>query len=252
MIEKILLTRPAGFNDELAGALAAQGIAVLQAPLVRIQGLDPAGLRPEPKILLDPEQVIIFTSQNAIDYAGDLIPQLAQAAKAHVFAVGPATQMRLKEMGIVATAPDQPGSEPLLSLPAFTAPFDKKVLIVTGRLGRDYLETTLRARGAAVARYECYERVPLLIQNLDDMIAQGYHHILVTSTDILQALASHLTALSRPQVVLCVTAKRIKEAAHSLGLTAVIEAPDASVSGILKALTSQSSNQSSNQGAESQ
>ena len=167
MIEKILLTRPAGFNDELAGALAAQGIAVLQAPLVRIQGLDPAGLRLEPKILLDPEQVIIFTSQNAIDYAGDLIPQLAQAAKAHVFAVGPATQMRLKEMGIVATAPDQPGSEPLLSLPAFTAPFDKKVLIVTGRLGRDYLETTLRARGAAVARYECYERVPLLIQNLD-------------------------------------------------------------------------------------
>ncbi len=87
--------------------------------------------------------------------------------------------MRLKEMGIVATAPDQPGSEPLLSLPAFTAPFDKKVLIVTG----DWVGITLRrpcARAAQrFARYECYERVPLLIQNLDDMIAQGYHHILV-------------------------------------------------------------------------
>lgn len=247
MIEKILLTRPAGFNDELAAALAAQGVAVLQAPLIRIQGLNLAALRPQSKKLLDPEQVIIFTSQNAIEYAGDLIPKLVQTDKANVFAVGPATQMRLKELGVLATAPDQPGSEPLLSLPVFTAPFEKKVLIVTGRLGRDYLETTLRARGATVARYECYERVPLLIQNFDDIIAQGYNHILVTSTDILQALSSQLTEASRAQVMLCVTAKRIKDAARSLGFTALIEAPDASVSGILKGL----SNESSNQGAES-
>ena len=40
MIEKILLTRPAGFNDEIAAALQARKVQVVQAPLVRIQGLN--------------------------------------------------------------------------------------------------------------------------------------------------------------------------------------------------------------------
>jgi len=38
MIKKILLTRPAGFNDEIAAALQARKIQVVQAPLVQIQG----------------------------------------------------------------------------------------------------------------------------------------------------------------------------------------------------------------------
>ena len=248
MIKKILLTRPEGFNDELAVALKACGVGVLQAPLIRIQGLNLTALRPDPEISFDPEQVIIFTSQNAIEHAGDFVAQLARAGNGKIFAVGPATKTKLAALGILAAAPDQPGSEPLLSLPAFTAPFDKKVLIVTGRLGRDTLETTLRARGATVARFECYERVPLLIANLDAMITQGFNHILVTSTDILQALSNNLTEPLRSRVVLCVTAKRIKNAAQAMGFTALIEAPDASVSGILAALT----HERSNQGAESQ
>lgn len=243
MIKKILLTRPAGFNDEIAAALQARKIQVVQAPLVQIQELNLATAQRPPDGYLDPEQYIIFTSQNAIDYAGDLIPQLALAAKTNVFAVGPATKMRLEALGILAIAPDRPGSEPLLSLPVFAAPFAKKVLIVTGRLGRDYLETTLQDRGATVARYECYERVPQRIENLDALIAEGYDAILVTSTDILQALSSHLSEASRRRVVLCVTASRIADVARRLGYIQLIEAPDASVSGILEALTRDPSNQ---------
>ena len=152
MIEKILLTRPAGFNDEIAAALQARKVQVVQAPLIKIQGLNLVTAQLPPDGYLDPEQYIIFTSQNAIDYSGDLIPQLARTAKANVFAVGPATKMRLEALGVLAVASDQPGSEPLLSLPVFAAPFTKKVLIVTGLLGRDYLETTLQDRGATLAR----------------------------------------------------------------------------------------------------
>jgi len=243
MIEKILLTRPAGFNDEIAAALQARKVQVVQAPLIQVQGinlkaaqspLDPSG---------DAEQHIIFTSQNAINYAGDLIPQLARMKKAKVFAVGPATKMRLKTLGISAIAPDQPGSEPLLSLPMFAAPFAKRVLIVTGRMGRDYLETTLKDRGATVARFECYQRIPQRIENLEALIAEGYNAILVTSTDILQALSSHLPKASRRRVVLCVTASRIADDARRLGYTQLIQAPDASVSGILEGLTHGSSHQ---------
>ncbi len=242
MIEKMLLTRPAGFNDEIAAALQARHVQVVQAPLIQIQGLNLAAALP-PAGYLDPEQYIIFTSQNAIDYAGDFIPQLVRAAKANVFAVGPATQLRLEALGVLAVAPDQPGSEPLLSLPVFAAPFAKRVLIVTGRLGRDYLETTLQDRGATVDRYECYERVPLRVKNLDDLIAQGYNAILVTSIDILQVLSNHLTEAGRRRVVLCVTASRIADAARRLGFAQLIEAPDASVSGILEGLTRDPTNQ---------
>ena len=243
MIEKILLTRPAGFNDQIAAALQARKVQVVQAPLIQIQGLNLVTAQLSPDGYLDPEQYIIFTSQNAIDYSGDLIPQLVRTAKANVFAVGPATKMRLEALGVLAVASDKPGSEPLLSLPVFAAPFTKKVLIVTGLLGRDYLETTLQDRGATVARYECYERVPQRIENLDELIAEGYNAILVTSTDILQALSSQLTGVSRQHVVLCVTASRIADVARRLGYSQIIEAPDASVSGILEGLTLDPSNQ---------
>ena len=40
MIEKILLTRPAGFNDQIAAALQARKVQVVQAPLIQVQGLN--------------------------------------------------------------------------------------------------------------------------------------------------------------------------------------------------------------------
>ena len=70
MIKKILLTRPAGFNDEIAAALQARKVQVVQAPLVRIQGLNLAMAQLPPDGYLDPEQYIIFTSQTKILFQG--------------------------------------------------------------------------------------------------------------------------------------------------------------------------------------
>ena len=232
MAGNLVLTRPAGSNAQLQVTLKQAGMRTLEAPLIEIQGLDPAI---DPKA---PLETVIFTSQNAVKHARGLIQRLQNTSRGMVFAVGAATKQMLASHSVPALAPLQPGSEFLLQLEDLQQVRGKRITIVTGRAGRGLLESELTARGAKVERYECYERLPLDPPELERLLQDGeFDHVLVTSVDVLTALMSCIGKSLYTKITLVVTAARIAEAAASEGFTDLIEVQGVGAAEILEAVS---------------
>ena len=232
MAGNLVLTRPVGSNAQLEAALRQAGIRTFEAPLIEIQATN-SGLPIE-----EPLAAVIFTSQNAVEHAPEVIAWLRKASETVVFAVGAATKQKLADEQISALAPIQPGSEFLLQLEELRSVKGKTITMVTGRGGRRLLETELAERGARVRRYECYQRLLLDPPGLEPRLQHGeFDHVLVTSVDVLTALMSCLGQGLYSNVTLVVTAARIAEAASKKGFKRLIQARGAGVAEVLEAVT---------------
>lgn len=171
-----VLTRPDGQSAGLAAQLAEAGCDVLDFPLIDIAPLDdPAPLAAAFAALAD-YALVIFVSPNAIDRAlaqyGAIWPNALP-----VGVVGPGSVAALERHGIAAPAhrviapqaPDDGGaphydSESLFACieAAFggaAALAGKRVLIVRGDGGREWLADRLREAGADVHLVAAYRRV---------------------------------------------------------------------------------------------
>jgi uroporphyrinogen-III synthase len=154
----ILVTRPArqaaGFAQKIA---ALGGAPVIFPAIVILQPQDPGAVK-SAHAALAAYDIAIFISPNAVEYgAPDAVawpPRLA------VFAPGPGTAEALAAAGVAgvripATTFD---SEGLLELPELIDVRGKRVLVLRGEGGREYLADSLRARGAQVDAVACYRR----------------------------------------------------------------------------------------------
>lgn len=104
--------------------------------------------------------LLIFVSPTAVEHG--LAPfRACWPAGLVVAAVGAGTARALREHGVAAVlAPAQGGdSEALAALPELQHVAGKRIVIVRGQGGREWLAATLRARGAQVDYLECYRRV---------------------------------------------------------------------------------------------
>jgi uroporphyrinogen-III synthase len=232
MAGNLVLTRPAGSNAQLQAALRQAGVRTFEAPLIEIKPIN-SGLDIEV-----PLACVIFTSQNAVAHAPEVIARLRKASEAVVFAVGTATKQKLAGEQISALAPIQPGSEFLLQLEELQQVKGKTIMVVTGRAGRGLIETELAERGARVMRYECYQRLPLDPPELERRLKGGeFDHVLVTSVDVLTALMGCLRQSLYSKITLVVTAARIAEVASKKGFKQLIQARGAGVAEVLEAVT---------------
>ena len=237
MPDNLVLTRPAGSNFQLRQVLQAAGVRIVEMPLIEITARVPLVTHEPFSDAPSAPRTFIFTSQNAVQHAPQIIARLQNQPSTDVFAVGAATQEMLARQNIQAQAPARPGSEYLLNLKGLQHVLGQKITIVTGRSPRGLLESALVERGAVVNSYECYERHPLQPVLLAQHLEQGhFDHVLVTSVDILQALMGCLGQGFASKVTLVVTAARIAEAAFSEGFNQLIEARDASAAGVLDAM----------------
>jgi uroporphyrinogen-III synthase len=142
----ILVTRPAGDDDQLVAALRARGYRVRAVPTVATKTLDVRW--PD----LSGYDWVAVTSATG---AGTLPDDRADVRWA---AVGNATAAALRRRGIAVEVMPAAASGAALAQ-AIPEPAGARVLLVRGSLGGDDLPAGLRARGAEVDEIVSYETV---------------------------------------------------------------------------------------------
>jgi uroporphyrinogen-III synthase len=160
---RIVVTRPAGQNEQLAALIRAEGGEPIAFPALAIA--DPADLRPLAAAVdrLDAYDLAVFVSPTAVERAMRVIaagrgwPSGLRAA-----AVGPGSGEALRRNGVtevIVPAAGQFDSEGLLEHRELAAVAGRRIVVFRGDGGRETLGDTLRRRGATVDYVECYRRV---------------------------------------------------------------------------------------------
>ncbi len=244
----VVITRPAGQSDTLATLLRARALAPLDFPLIAIAPVrDGAPLR-EALGALDRYALVVFVSPNAIDRAFDCYSAISSIwpHALPIGVVGPASVAALARHGV--TAPDHRVISPAGTADEEPARFDseslyaalektlgenafagKRVLIVRGDGGREWLADRLREAGAEVETVAAYRRIvpepPIGAWTAVHRLLEGAPHAwLVTSSEGVRNLdelaREHLTAgeiVELRHAHLVAPHPRIAETARSLG-----------------------------------
>ncbi|WDD94923.1 fused uroporphyrinogen-III synthase HemD/membrane protein HemX [Burkholderia sp. FERM BP-3421] len=241
-----LLTRPDGQSTALAARLAAEAFEVLDFPLIDIAPLDD----PEPLAAafarLDAYALVVFVSPNAIDQAFARHPAI-WPHPLPIGVVGPGSVAALERHGIAGgayrvIAPHTPadGGEPHYDSESLFVAIDaafggaaglagKRVLIVRGDGGREWLAERLRDAGVEVELVAAYRRIvpePSIgaWERVHALLSGAPHAWLVTSSEgvrNLDALAhehlndAEIEALRHAPLV--APHPRIAETARALG-----------------------------------
>jgi uroporphyrinogen-III synthase len=151
----VLVTRPAHQANELAAAIESAGGEAIRFPVIEITGRDQGVIADELAALPVPD-IVIFVSQNAATYGGDV----CTAAPAEIGAIGPSTKAALEARGNVVDIAPESGytSEHLLAHPLLSNVTGKSIVIVRGEHGRELLGNELHRRGAEVSYLSAYRR----------------------------------------------------------------------------------------------
>lgn len=176
---RVIVTRPAAQARDWLPRLQALGVDAVSVPLI---GIAPAS---DPQVVqrawaeLGAVSLVMFVSANAVAHFFALRPD-GQSWPAALWAgsTGPGTSAALRAAGIA-------GSH--IAEPAAGGPFDteslwerirgwawagKRVLVVRGEDGRDWLAEQLRAAGAEVAFLAAYRRVAPLLDDRETGVLQ--------------------------------------------------------------------------------
>lgn len=153
----VLITRPAGQCEHLAGLVREHGGTAVVFPAMDIEPTAAANRWPTRLPPPADFDLFIFISRNAVRFGARHLP--ADSAS-RVAAVGPSTARSLTEQGIAIGVVPELGftSEALLAHPRLTRVAGQRILIVRGQGGRELLASVLRERGATVHYLEVYRR----------------------------------------------------------------------------------------------
>jgi uroporphyrinogen III methyltransferase/synthase len=171
----VVITRPAGQSSELIKELAAAGVASLDFPLIDIAPVtDDAPLRAA-LASLERYALVVFVSPNAVDHAFARRDGIWPHALP-VGVVGPGSVQALARHGVAAPAhqvisPASANDDESTSFDSeglyaaietslgATSLEGKRVLIVRGDGGREWLADRLREAGAEVEAVAAYRRI---------------------------------------------------------------------------------------------
>jgi len=157
----VVNTRPTHQAEPLCELVRGAGGAVIELPVIQIAPGDDVSVLRSQFERIKAADMVIFISANAVDAAiTSMGGEQHWPSNVTMASVGKATAARLASYGLIAkiVAPEPCNSESLLSMPALMNLTDKKVFIIRGAGGREFLADTLRSRGADVEYIECYRR----------------------------------------------------------------------------------------------
>jgi len=206
--DSVVITRPAAQAGPLAARLAALGLPVTVLPLLEIHAL--TGLEEKAQLAdtlarLTDYDLVTFVSPNAIDKVFAQLPGWPSGLPIAV--VGEGSRLALAAHGVTdanatITSPQdstRSDSEHLLLALDLPSLRGKRVLIVRGDGGRDFLADGLRAAGAEVDFITAYRRaVPVLTPALQatlEKLLQHHHDWIITSSEALRGLLQLLDLL---------------------------------------------------------
>jgi uroporphyrinogen-III synthase len=230
----ILVTRPAGQADRLAGRIAELGGVPVLFPSLEIAPPSDAEALARAVAELPRYDLAIFISPTSVErFLPPVLERGAWPPGVIPAAVGQGSARALAQCGIdhVLVADDGADSESLLVLPELAAVAGRRVLIVRGEGGRELLADTLRRRGANVDYAECYRRVrpaadPAPLLSLWQ--CGGVAAVTVTSREVFANLTELLGAAGAPLVratPLFAPHQRIAAAAWEWGVAEVVATP---------------------------
>ena len=244
---RVLVTRPHEDALALVAYLAKHSVYASALPLLAFQKRALAQSQLQCLNRLDEYCAVIVVSKPAARFAVELLPNPACAAEQTAwFSVGAATAATLAECGITASYPAQgDDSEALLTHPVFQqaiAQSSKRVLILRGTQGRDWLALELKKRGIDVEFVALYERylptyptgtlsARVKSENLNGLVVssgQGLEHLI--------ELADHDWNALRV-MPLFVPSLRVAQLAKDKGAQCVINCQGANAEALLNALS---------------
>ena len=245
----VVITRPAGQSAALAAQLEAAGIATLDFPLIEIVPVEDVAPLQAALVALERYVLVVFVSPNAVDYAFAEFDSIWPHALP-VGVVGPGSVAALARHGVeapayrvispAAAADDDVArfdSEALFA--AIDASFGaaslegKRVLIVRGDGGREWLADRLREGGVEVETVAAYRRLvpePSIgaWSRVHELLAGEPHAWLITSSEGVRNLDElaheHLNAGEIAQLkraTLVTPHPRIAQTARGLGFDSI-------------------------------
>jgi len=222
-----LVTRPRHQADNLCAQLSAAGADVVRFPVLEIVPLAPTPVLEAGLDRIDEQQLLVFTSVNAVTMLMELLASRGRRFPRSVLcaAVGVSTGEALERAGAgeVLIAPPPCNSEALLALPQLQDLRGTAAMLITGEGGRGLLEPSLRGRGAEITRLDVYRRV---LPDTDPAILRSWLQrtqpciVLITSVDALDNLLQLAGKDWRERLLerdLVTIAPRIAEAAGQRG-----------------------------------
>jgi uroporphyrinogen-III synthase len=225
-VKTVLLTRPPGSNESLAGLLRADGLSPIVRPLIEL--LKKSVDRKMKRISLDLDRYdkIIFVSKSSVSFGLPLLenhwPQWPISLE--WFSVGRGTAEALSQYGVVASFPDLAGSEGLLALAGLQKVAGEQILIVRGAGGRELLGRSLGESGASVTYLETYRR-QLLQHDFSNLPVSTI--VVLTSAEILENFIS-LSGDGLRRYHAVVPSSRLEEIAQTYAFQRVTNAGGAS------------------------
>jgi len=234
----VVITRPLAQAGAFATQVTAIGRLPVIFPLLEIAPVADSTELQRVLSMLEHYALVVFVSPNAIDAAFQFIPSWPQAVAIGI--VGEGSRLALQRHGVDAShasiyAPrnsERMDSEELFKSLDLDALRGKRVLIVRGQAGRDFLTDMLRAGQVEVDHVTAYQRrLPQIdaekAAHLRSLIDAGSEWV-VTSSEVLRNLRQ-ITAdmlgqdcvvkLQRNEII--VSHQRIAETAQSLGFSLV-------------------------------
>ncbi|MBX6331687.1 MAG: uroporphyrinogen-III C-methyltransferase [Gemmatimonadaceae bacterium] len=241
---RVIVTRARAQASALSAELRALGAEGIEAPAIRIEPLDAAPLE---RALgrLSTYQWAIFTSQNAVELAWGALRRRGGDARAfagvNVAAVGPATADALLACGLaVDVIPERYVAEGLIeALRARSDVRGARVLFARAEGARELLPAALREMGAEVDEVPVYRSVP------DPEGSEAARAALRDGQVDLVTFTSGSTVRFFVDAVGLEAARRARvasigpitsDAARSLGLTVDVEAAEATIPGLVRAV----------------
>jgi len=244
----VLITRPSNQVESMRRAIESEGAKVLSLPLIEIKALNDAQAIQDLKdkiLQLDSYQALIFVSNNAVSFGGEVInnywPQFPLGVDA--IAVGPTTAEAASEQFACEVTQPSNGmtSEDILCLPQLQDVSGQKIGIVRGQGGRELLADTLRERGAIVDYLEAYSRSPIDYTSADfcnRLFEAGVNVLTVSSGESLDRLTHLLAGNGKmlQQLMLVVPSERVGRQAENSGYQQVHNASGADPLSFVSAL----------------
>jgi len=213
---KLIVTRPLGQAAPWVTRLQALGVEAQALPLIQIEPLGDAAPVRQAWARMSSYAMVVFVSANAVQYFFSAAPGVRPGdpgrwpAGVWAGSTGPGTTAALLAVGVGRTALVEPppdaknyDSEGLWEELQFRPWSGKRVLVVRGEEGRDWLADALRARGAEVEFVAAYRRCPPRLDGagrvlLDEALAEPEGHVWHFSSSEAIGYLLQLGRLHRP------------------------------------------------------
>lgn len=242
----ILVTRPSPFGELLVKQLTEQGMNAYHTPLITFGPGDELDKLAHYLTTMKNNDIVIAASQHAVNYAKNKLAQdnYAWPDNINYLAIGYKTASVLQEAtsSQVGYPQGREISEELLKLPQLQQVAGKRILILRGNGGRDFLAEELKKRQADVIFCECYQRHMI---NYDaNEICQRWQslnidRLVITSGEMLQHLYNLVPVNYQQWLLSCrviVVSERLAIMAKALGWTQCQIADNADNDALLRAL----------------